>query len=60
MYRKYYQCFSYKQKDFLKSKNIDYLIKCRHYETGKRMWVFIFDNDSVLSNALTEWSNTNP
>lgn len=57
---KYYPCFSKNQKDFLKSKGIDYLIKCRHCESRVLMWIFIYDDEGILSKYLKEWSESSP
>ncbi|EKS4344990.1 hypothetical protein QB607_002993 [Clostridium botulinum] len=57
---RYYPCFSGKQKDFLKSKGINYLIKCRHFESDNKMWIFIFDDKGKLDSALKEWTKNRP
>ena len=55
---KYYPCFSGTEKNFLKSKGLKYLIKCRHFESDNKMWLFIYDDEKKLDNALTEWTNS--
>lgn len=59
MNKVYYQCFSDNLKDFLFNKGVKYLIKCRHYETSNPMWVYLHDDEGLLSKYLKEWSETN-
>lgn len=51
-----YYCYSPKQKRFLcKNKNINYVARGIHNETGKTYWLFLKTNE--LANCLLEWSN---
>lgn len=54
--KRYYPCYSNYQKNFLKRKGIDYLIKCRDYNTKNPLWLFMFDNEGLLNKYLKEWS----
>jgi hypothetical protein len=56
----FYQCFSDKLRDFLKEKSIYYILKCKHYETLKPMWIYLYDSGGKLDNALQEWSDGSP
>lgn len=51
----FYQCFSGSLKVFLYNKGIKYLIKCRHYESDKPMWVYLYDKEGLLDKYLEEW-----
>ena len=52
--RKYYNCFSYKQKSYLLDRGFKIVHVKEHYKTKKRFWVFKMTTD--LSIALSEWS----
>ena len=51
----YYQCFSSNLKDFLFSKNFRYLLECRHKETLKPIWIYLYDDKGLLDQYLEEW-----
>lgn len=56
----FYQCFSDKLRDFLKSKGLSYLLKCKHHVTLNPMWIYLYDTEGKLDEALQEWTDTNP
>lgn len=51
----YYPCFSLPEKDFLMSKKLRYLLKCRHWETDVPMFIFMYDKEGLLDKYLEEW-----
>jgi hypothetical protein len=51
----YYQCFSKPEKEFLYSKGMDFLLVCRHWQSLKPMWIFLYDNDGKLDEYLEQW-----
>ena len=54
---KYFPCFSSNQKDFIMNKGLRYLLKCKHSETLKTMWIFVFDEEKRLDEVLAEWTS---
>jgi len=56
----FYQCFSWKQRDFIEAHGIKYLLKCKHFETERSMYIFIYDTEGLLDSILQQWIDTKP
>lgn len=52
---KYYYCYSYPQKEFLKNNGLCYIAAATNQTTGKRYW--LFEGSDELNNLLQEWRN---
>lgn len=47
-----YRCYSTKEHDFLASKGVEYIIKCRDIKTSAIMW--LYDRNEELNELLNE------
>lgn len=47
-----YRCYSSKEHEFLTSKGIEYIIKCRDIKTSAVMW--LYDRNEELNRLLDE------
>ena len=52
---KYYYCYSYPQKEFLKNSGLKYINTSINQSTGKRYW--LFEGTEKLNKLLQEWRN---
>ena len=50
---KYYYCYSYPQKEFLKQNGQKYITSATNETTGKRFW--LFEGTDELNKLLQEW-----
>ena len=50
---KYFYCYPYKLKNFLKLQGLGYCYEARH-SNGNRYWTYI--SSEQLENALTKWN----
>lgn len=49
----YYYCYSYPQKEFIKSNGICYITAAINQSTGKRYW--LFEGTKELNELLQRW-----
>lgn len=54
MNKKYYNCFSYRQKEYLLAMGANVYATNVHYKTGKRFWVFKMNK--TVEVALKAWT----
>ena len=52
---KYYYCYSYPQKEFLKKYGLRYIAAALNASTNKRYW--LFEGTEKLNSLLQEWRN---
>jgi hypothetical protein len=50
---KYYYCYSYPQKEFLKKNGLRYIMAAINQSTNKRFW--LFESCEELNRLLQEW-----
>lgn len=50
-----YNCFSYKQKEFLKQNGLEPIHEMVHSKTNRTLWVFT--RNESLDNLLSEWQS---
>ena len=50
---KYYYCYSYPQKEFLKKNGLEYITAAVNQSTGKRYW--LFEGTRELNRLLQIW-----
>ena len=50
---KYYYCYSYPQKEFLKKNGLRYITASVNESTGKRYW--LFEGTEKLNSLLQVW-----
>ena len=50
---KYFYCYSWPLKEFLKNNGENSIVSGRHPGTNKKYWVF--ENTEQLNSLLTEW-----
>lgn len=52
---RYYYCYSYPQKEFLKSVGLQYITAAINQTTNKRYW--LFEGTEELNKLLQTWRN---
>jgi hypothetical protein len=50
---RYYYCYSYPQKEFLKDNGLKYITSAKNQSTNKTYW--IFEGTEQLNKLLQEW-----
>ncbi len=53
---KYFYCYSYPLKEFLRENGIKSIVSGIHPTTNKKYWVFERDENKNLDLLLTQWS----
>ena len=53
---KYFYCYSYPLKEFLRENGQESIVSGIHPTTNKKYWVFERDNSKKLDTLLTQWS----
>ena len=51
--KRFYYCYSYPQKEFLKKNGLRYILVANNMSTNKRYWVF--ESCEELDRLLQEW-----
>lgn len=52
---RYFHCYSFPLKEFLRNNAIEYIVSGIHPITNKKYWVFERDNESKLDKLLNQW-----
>lgn len=52
---KYFYCYSYPLKEFLRSNGLESIVSGMHPNTSKKYWVFERDKENKLDNLLNQW-----
>ena len=53
--KRYYPCYSYKEKNYLMDMKQKYLLQCKHKDSNCLMWIFLYEDDKDLDKYLEKW-----
>lgn len=53
--KRYYPCYSYKEKNYLMDMGQRYLLECLHKSTLCKMWIYLYEDNEKLDEYLEKW-----